>query len=928
MKIKVPVFCAVAAVMSVCGFAETWDVVVIGGTARAVQTAVAVKREGAKTLLVAPRLLLSDDVAGQLRLDAYENPLWEKLPNHFKLKRKDVTNYPFATFTPNSARGSLLQDLQTNGVPFRTGTAVTAAEKGADGLFTLETWDRAGRGVVRTKAVVDATGFTPLAESAGVAFAPFKPGRHRFVRYVLNGRKPSAKGLEVKEFQNDYYAVIAGWDVKAPTNFPGSFKAQLYRCTWETELQDLSPLSLAKLDAAFRDLTFGPLQADAGDEFFAEQPLRPLVSDAAAAKKGYFWCADDAAAKGCAAKAAAFAKTAKPGAAEKPAADAWPVLATVDVVVAGGGTCGAPAAIAAARAGAKVAVCEFYFNLGGTQTTGLLGSYWDGNRVGFTPEIDAGCAKLGSIRNQTKAEYYRREIERAGGVVFYGMRVVGAVLEGKDAKGRSRVTGVKVVTADGRKGIVRGAVVIDATGNADVAAAAGAPTVFGAQRPEAPILQGTSISWRDIATSVSNCEMAFVDDRDPESIRRALWQTAVSFGPTYRWDLAPFVGSRERRRIVGDFVVRTHDMARGKTYRDTVTLCKAGQDSHGSFSDEMLFFTTISGGKKLLAPVPYRAFFPKGLSGLLVTGLGLSAERDTLAVMRMQADLQNEGYAAGRAAAMAALGKVAPDEIDVRALQRHLVEKGILDASVLTDVDTPPLDAAALAALVPSVVTNGNLNGLWEFYAAGETGRKVVAEAAAKATWKPGTPEARNFALFAAAMGVKGHEEELVRFLATEDPATTNVWDKGRVSFLCYGPRFSWRDEAIIGLAKLKYRPFAPQLAKMLARLEPDVKGKADYSHLRAVAIYLDAVPEKSCAKELARILAAIRGNAQKSDDATMKATNLVRVHDMLRELVVARALYRLGDEGGLAKEVLESYLSEPMKVFSDFARNVLRPQS
>ena len=58
----------------------------------------------------------------------------------------------------------------------------------------------------------------------------------------------------------------------------------------------------------------------------------------------------------------------------------------------------------------------------------------------------------------------------------------------------------------------------------------------------------------------------------------------MAYGSTYRWDLAPFVGSRERRHIVGDFVIRTHDMARGKTYRDTVTICKAGQDSHGAVS--------------------------------------------------------------------------------------------------------------------------------------------------------------------------------------------------------------------------------------------------------------------------------------------------------------------------------------------------------
>ncbi len=64
-------------------------------------------------------------------------------------------------------------------------------------------------------------------------------------------------------------------------------------------------------------------------------------------------------------------------------------------------------------------------------------------------EIDAGVEKLGSILNQTKAEYYRQEIVKAGGTVLYGTRVVGAIIEGEDAKGRPLVRGVKVVTADG-----------------------------------------------------------------------------------------------------------------------------------------------------------------------------------------------------------------------------------------------------------------------------------------------------------------------------------------------------------------------------------------------------------------------------------------------------------------------------------------------
>ncbi len=49
-----------------------------------------------------------------------------------------------------------------------------------------------------------------------------------------------------------------------------------------------------------------------------------------------------------------------------------PVVSEVDVLVVGGGTAGVAAAVAAARAGAKVALAERYGSLGGLATGGLI----------------------------------------------------------------------------------------------------------------------------------------------------------------------------------------------------------------------------------------------------------------------------------------------------------------------------------------------------------------------------------------------------------------------------------------------------------------------------------------------------------------------------------------------------------------------------
>jgi len=43
-----------------------------------------------------------------------------------------------------------------------------------------------------------------------------------------------------------------------------------------------------------------------------------------------------------------------------------------------------------------------------------------------------------------------------------------------------------------------------------------------------------------------------------------------------------------------------------------------------------------------------------------------------------------------------------------------------------------------------------------------------------------------------------------------------------------------------------------------------------------------------------------------------------------IRELMTVRTLYRLGDKDKLAENVLRSYLSDPVKVYANFARRVL----
>ncbi|HEO72334.1 MAG TPA: FAD-dependent oxidoreductase, partial [Candidatus Hydrogenedentes bacterium] len=179
-------------------------------------------------------------------------------------------------------------------------------------------------------------------------------------------------------------------------------------------------------------------------------------------------------------------------------ATALPVLAEYDVVIIGGGTGGAPAGISAARRGAKTLVVEYLHGLGGVSTLGLIGRYYFGHREGFTGEIDRAMEELGAIKDnrswdvEARMEWYRRELRKAGADIWFGCIGCGAIVDADTVKG------AVVATPLGR-GVVLADVVIDSTGNADIAVAAGAQSIYTDGSHVA--VQGTGMPPRNLGAS-------------------------------------------------------------------------------------------------------------------------------------------------------------------------------------------------------------------------------------------------------------------------------------------------------------------------------------------------------------------------------------------------------------------------------------------
>jgi len=589
------------------------------------------------------------------------------------------------------------------------------------------------------------------------------------------------------------------------------------------------------------------------------------------------------------------------------------VLGRYDVVVVGGGTSGAAAGIGAARQGAKTLVVEYQHSLAGVGTLGLIGNYWHGLRSGFTSEVDRGVARLGArVKVVGKAEWWRQELLRAGAEIWFGTLGCGAVVD------RGRVCGVAVATPQGR-GVILAKVVIDATGNADVAAAAGAPCAYVDDSDISTQLAG--LPARPLGSSYVNTCYMLTDDTDIVDLSHLLVYAKQRFSDAY--DLSTFVDTRERRRIVGDCVLTPIDLHVGRTWPDTISVHASNYDMYGFPVHPLYLLAPPPKRSVIRCYLPYRCLLPKGLEGLLVVGIGLSADRDAMPVIRMQADMQNLGYAAGIAAAMAAQNGKPLRAIDIRALQRRLVEIGNLPAEVLGHCDSFPASEKKLAAAVERSFEG--LDHLATVLAGAEAALPRVREAYRRAQ----SDQARlDYARLLAVLGDKTGLDTLLGAL------DRSPWDAGQdiKSSGESGANYSRVDMLILALGRTgDRRAVGPILAKA-RQLEP---AAGTLSHFRAVAVALETIGDPAAAPALAELLRkpgmtghAIttlpeaqrkRGEEEKGQGRTVRLVN-----PAIRELVLARALYRCGDERGLAKDILRRYEQDLQGPFARHAHSVL----
>jgi FAD dependent oxidoreductase len=207
---------------------------------------------------------------------------------------------------------------------------------------------------------------------------------------------------------------------------------------------------------------------------------------------------------------------------------------------------------------------------------------------------------------------------------------------------------------------------------------------------KAPIIrpQKNPAEWRANVTQLANADGSPVDGTDAWQLSQAeiqgrrqivdffrfLRHYAPGFENSYLLEIAPQVGIRETRRILGDYQLTEQDVLTCASFDDTVGVNGWMVEEHvaGNVSFRWPDIPHCRGFNHL----PYRMLLPRGLHNLMVAGRCASMTHGGQSAARVSGGCFVMGQAAGTAAAMSVQSNRSPRQLDVSRLQARLAAAG------------------------------------------------------------------------------------------------------------------------------------------------------------------------------------------------------------------------------------------------------------
>lgn len=423
-----------------------------------------------------------------------------------------------------------------------------------------------------------------------------------------------------------------------------------------------------------------------------------------------------------------------------------PVIAQVDVLVLGAGPAGIGAAVWAARTGASTMLVEQAGDVGGISTIGMM-SHWTGRTEGgFYDEVLERSSDL----NRTTEDYgfngspqqiinperlktvYLQILNEAGVKLRLYTFASNVIMES------STIKGVILESKSGREAVLA-KVVIDCTGDGDIAAKSGAAYCLGretdgAMQPASimfkiggvdysraifpggfehkievpageiqslgkqilPFPAGHVLLYRSSLPSVVTCNMTNctgIDGTNAEDLVKAtmicreqmdpivafLRRYAPGYENCYILSSASLIGIRETRHFKGVQTITEQDIQDARVFDDwVVTKAHFNFDVHnmtGNGLDETGSQENFRQTKGYT--IPYGCLVPEVVDGLLLAGRNISGTHMAHANFRVMPICINMGQAAGIAAALAVQRNVLPRDVAVSEIQQILRKNGV-----------------------------------------------------------------------------------------------------------------------------------------------------------------------------------------------------------------------------------------------------------